>query len=209
MTNLKKLTLTGSLALAALVAPNALAQAEDTHVAPRGGSAGGGMSEMRDLRSTSSRMAQAGGSSSLREHRGGSWRGDGGRRGHWRGGHHVHGRHHHHHRHHRHYYPRRYYSYYPYFGHPFGYGYGYGYPYFGASASLYYNGYRPVRYANTRGSVVVQLQQQLAEAGYYRGPIDGVIGDGTRAAIRAFERDNGLRVDGRIDERLLARLRIG
>ena len=41
-------------------------------------------------------------------------------------------------------------------------------------------------------------------AGYYRGAIDGVIGNGTRMAIRAFERNNGLRVDGRIDRQLLA-----
>src|SRR5438552_16843046 len=53
-------------------------------------------------------------------------------------------------------------------------------------------------------SVVVQVQRRLASAGYYSGPIDGVIGRGTRRAIRAFERSHGLPVDGTIHRRLLA-----
>ena len=40
--------------------------------------------------------------------------------------------------------------------------------------------------------------------GYYHGSIDGVIGNGTRTAIRSFERNNGLPVDGVIDRQLLA-----
>jgi hypothetical protein len=118
---------------------------------------------------------------------------------------------------HRHYYrhrrhPRFYTSFYDPFYSPFGYpyGYGYGYPYYGASASLYYNGYRPYRtrpqYRRSGGSVVADVQRELARAGYYRGAIDGVYGPGTRAAIRAFERDNGLRIDGQIDSRLLGTL---
>ena len=57
---------------------------------------------------------------------------------------------------------------------------------------------------NGGGSVVTDVQQELARAGYYRGTIDGVIGTQTRNAIRAYERRNGLRVDGRIDSDLLA-----
>lgn len=104
--------------------------------------------------------------------------------------------HHHHHR-----YPRFYYSgFYPYgFGYPFGYGYGYGYPYWGTG--VYYSG--GSRVYNGRNSVAAQLQQELARGGYYRGSIDGVIGNGTRRAIRAYERDNGLPVDGLIDQQLL------
>src|SRR5438132_10448820 len=45
-------------------------------------------------------------------------------------------------------------------------------------------------------SVVVQVQRRLASAGYYSGPIDGVMGRGTRRAIRVFERSHGLPVDG-------------
>jgi peptidoglycan hydrolase-like protein with peptidoglycan-binding domain len=50
----------------------------------------------------------------------------------------------------------------------------------------------------------VRVQQRLAEAGIYRGPIDGVLGDRTRYAIRVYERIHGLPADGRIDPRLLA-----
>ena len=111
-------------------------------------------------------------------------------------------------RHHRHY-PRYYYSsFYPYgFGYPYGW---YGYPYYGASAQLYYYGTGRRGYAyedqGGGGNLAVAVQQQLAEAGYYRGEIDGVIGDGTRRAIRAYERANGLPVDGRIDENLLGQM---
>ena len=114
---------------------------------------------------------------------------------------------------HRRYYPRYYPRYSSFYGHPFGYGYpygygGYGYPYFGSSAALYYHGYHPAprerAYTpNAGGSVVAQVQQELARAGYYRGTVDGVIGNGTRNAIRAYERANRLRVDGRIDADLL------
>lgn len=136
----------------------------------------------------------------------GNWRGgDGNRWGNHRHGHHRHG----HHRHHRHYRPR-FYGYYGGFGYPYGYGFGssyYGYPYYGASASLYYNGYNSGRVYEGRsagGSLIAQVQQELANAGYYQGAIDGVIGNGTRSAIRRYERENGLRVDGRIDDRLLS-----
>jgi len=123
------------------------------------------------------------------------------------------------------------YSYYGGFGYPFGFGYGYpfgygyGYPYYGASAALYYAGYNGFGNGgygygngygyrsgysdyNGGGSVVVRLQQRLAREGYYRGSIDGVIGGRTRSAIRAWERAHGLRVDGRIDDRLLSSLGI-
>ncbi len=80
---------------------------------------------------------------------------------------------------------------YPYYGYPYGaydsYGYGADYAGYGAS-----------------GSLVVQVQRRLATAGYYSGPVDGVIGSGTRRAIRAFERSHGLPVDGAIHRRLLA-----
>ena len=56
----------------------------------------------------------------------------------------------------------------------------------------------------TDDATVAAVQRRLARGGYYRGAIDGVIGQGTRSAIRAYERNNGLRVDGRIDRQLLA-----
>src|SRR5919106_1029799 len=43
---------------------------------------------------------------------------------------------------------------------------------------------------------VMEVQQSLAGMGYDPGPVDGVIGSRTRAAIRAFQADTGLPVDG-------------
>jgi peptidoglycan hydrolase-like protein with peptidoglycan-binding domain len=42
-------------------------------------------------------------------------------------------------------------------------------------------------------------QRHLKEHGYYSGPVDGVIGPATEGAIRAYQRDRGLRVTGRLD----------
>jgi hypothetical protein len=99
------------------------------------------------------------------------------------------------------------------FGYPgYGYGYpgfGYGYPYYGSYpyGYGYYSTPRAVIYSDTGltdDATVAAVQRRLARAGYYHGAIDGVIGNGTRSAIRAFERNNRLPVDGRIDRQLLA-----
>ena len=42
-------------------------------------------------------------------------------------------------------------------------------------------------------------QRQLKERGYYAGPVDGVIGPATENALRAYQRDRGLKVTGRLD----------
>jgi Putative peptidoglycan binding domain len=92
------------------------------------------------------------------------------------------------------------------FGYPY-YSYGYGYPYYSYGYYPYdYYGSYPYTYGYYygqpgystygNGSIVIQVQSRLARAGYYRGPIDGIMGPGTRFAIRAYERDHGLRVDG-------------
>ena len=105
-----------------------------------------------------------------------------------------------------------YYSSYPYYGGSYygGYPYGYNsYPYaynnysYGSSYPYSYNRYSYRNYSNN-GSIVVRVQERLARSGYYRGPIDGVIGPRTRYAIRAYERSHGLPADGIIDRRLLA-----
>jgi hypothetical protein len=62
-----------------------------------------------------------------------------------------------------------------------------------------YNGWTPDR-------VTVDVQEQLARAGYYDGPIDGVLGPMTREAIAAFQADNGLAITSAIDEPTLATL---
>lgn len=88
----------------------------------------------------------------------------------------------------------------------FGYPFGFGYPYYGYYPYGYYGEPRETVYqaATVDRSVVIEVQRRLARNGYYRGAIDGVIGYGTRSAIRSYERAHGLRVDGFIDQRLLA-----
>ena len=100
-------------------------------------------------------------------------------------------------------------------GYPYGYGYGYGSPYgygygspdgygYGSSYGYGYpNGYgNPYGNDNYYGgsaygrgygnrSTVAQVQRRLAQAGYYHGAIDGIMGPQTRRAIRAYERDRG------------------
>jgi len=110
------------------------------------------------------------------------------------------------------------YGYYPYsYGYyPYGYGYGpgyygYGSGYSGYGAGYYGNGYYGNSYygngysgnrvypssyysgygSNGNRSGVVRLQRQLARAGYYRGPIDGIMGTRTRYALRAYQHDHG------------------
>jgi Putative peptidoglycan binding domain len=60
-----------------------------------------------------------------------------------------------------------------------------------------YNGLSP-------DQVTVNVQEQLAAAGYYDGPIDGVLGPITREAIAAYQADNGLAITSAIDEPTLA-----
>jgi peptidoglycan hydrolase-like protein with peptidoglycan-binding domain len=54
--------------------------------------------------------------------------------------------------------------------------------------------------------VAEQVQADLAQQGYHPGPIDGVVGSRTGAAIAAYQRDNGLPVTGTIDGALLQSL---
>jgi N-acetylmuramoyl-L-alanine amidase len=46
------------------------------------------------------------------------------------------------------------------------------------------------------GPEVKELQSKLAQLGYGVGTIDGKLGSKTEAAIRSFQKDHGLRVDG-------------
>jgi len=65
--------------------------------------------------------------------------------------------------------------------------------------------YSPYSYGRS-GSLAVNVQERLAERGYYNGPIDGEIGPGTRHAISNYQADYGLWVTGRINGQLLASL---
>lgn len=112
------------------------------------------------------------------------------------GRHHLHRRHHHH-------------------GGLLASGFYYGWPYYG---SRYYGGYNRYGYGSNVGydeyydgdaSLAATVQNALAQRGYYRGPIDGVLGPGSRGAILSFQARNGLPRTGRIDQSLLSALRLG
>jgi hypothetical protein len=51
--------------------------------------------------------------------------------------------------------------------------------------------------------VTVQVQQVLAQQGYYRGPIDGILGPETRNAIAQWQANHGLATTAAIDEQTL------
>jgi hypothetical protein len=55
-------------------------------------------------------------------------------------------------------------------------------------------------YSGGGGSLIASAQQQLANDGYYNGPIDGIAGPGTRNAIANFQNDNNLAPTGRLNE---------
>lgn len=46
------------------------------------------------------------------------------------------------------------------------------------------------------GPAVLQIQQELSHLGYAPGKLDGQYGDATAGAVRAFQRDHQLEVDG-------------
>ncbi len=56
------------------------------------------------------------------------------------------------------------------------------------------------------GDEVRALQRRLKDLGYYTGSVDGDFGAGTESAVRAFQRANGLHVDGVAGPRTLSTL---
>jgi N-acetylmuramoyl-L-alanine amidase len=48
----------------------------------------------------------------------------------------------------------------------------------------------------SRGEEVRAIQQKLKNWGYYDGEVDGVFGSKTQAAVKSFQKKNGLTVDG-------------
>jgi Putative peptidoglycan binding domain len=104
-------------------------------------------------------------------------------------------------------------DYWPYYGYPYPY---YGYYDSGPAYTVYgdsdddsgpnVNGDSE---AGNNAPTSVQVQQELSRLGYYHGPVDGIIGAGTRSAIEAYQRDNGLHVTGTINSKLLDALDVG
>ena len=56
------------------------------------------------------------------------------------------------------------------------------------------------------GSAVKNVQKRLKKLGYYTGSIDGDYGNGTKTAVKNFQKRNGLTVNGRVNGKTLAKL---
>jgi peptidoglycan hydrolase-like protein with peptidoglycan-binding domain len=57
----------------------------------------------------------------------------------------------------------------------------------------------PITSAPAPANDVAVAQQRLKDRGYYDGPVDGVMGPATEAALRTFQRDRRLTVTGKVD----------
>ena len=60
----------------------------------------------------------------------------------------------------------------------------------------------------SRGEEVKQIQTKLKRWGYYNGSVDGIYGSKTLAAVKSFQRKNGLTVDGIAGPKTLAAMGI-
>jgi Putative peptidoglycan binding domain len=85
---------------------------------------------------------------------------------------------------------------------PFYFDAGYWYPAWGYYPDAYYPYDGPIYGYNDLppDEVVTNVQTQLYYEGYYDGPIDGILGPDTRAAIANYQADQGLAVTAAIDE---------
>lgn len=62
--------------------------------------------------------------------------------------------------------------------------------------------------SSSRNPDVYKVQKRLTELGYEVGPIDGIMGDKTRKAIRNFQEGSGLVINGEIDDATINKLGI-
>lgn len=60
----------------------------------------------------------------------------------------------------------------------------------------------------SRGTIVRTIQTKLKNWGYYTGSVDGIFGSQTTAAVKYFQRKNGLAVDGIVGNKTAAALGI-
>jgi membrane-bound lytic murein transglycosylase B len=60
-----------------------------------------------------------------------------------------------------------------------------------------------------RFDAIRTLQKRLGEAGFDAGPADGILGSGTRAALRRWQASQGLIADGYPNATVFERLNIG
>jgi len=85
---------------------------------------------------------------------------------------------------------------------PFYFDAGYWYPAWGYYTDAYYPYDGPIYGYNDLppDEIITNVQIQLYNEGYYDGPIDGILGPDTRAAIADYQADYGLAVTAAIDE---------
>jgi hypothetical protein len=92
------------------------------------------------------------------------------------------------------------------FGAPYFWSSGYWYPAWGYNPGYVYPYDGPIYgYGQLNpDQIVVNVQEQLRDNGYYYGAIDGQLGPQTREALAAFQADHGLAVTSAVDEPTLA-----
>ena len=56
------------------------------------------------------------------------------------------------------------------------------------------------------GSAVKKVQQRLKKLAYYSGTVDGDYGNGTKTAVKNFQKRNGLTANGKVNSKTLAKL---
>lgn len=56
---------------------------------------------------------------------------------------------------------------------------------------------------NMNQDTVRQVQQELSEAGHNPGPIDGVMGEQTKSALKQYQQAQGMEATGTLDERTM------
>ncbi len=57
-----------------------------------------------------------------------------------------------------------------------------------------------------QGDAVKRVQRRLQKLGYYSGSIDGDYGNGTKTAVRDFQKNNGLTANGTVNKKTLNKL---
>jgi hypothetical protein len=94
---------------------------------------------------------------------------------------------------------------------PFYFDAGYWYPAWGYYPDSYYPYDGPIYGYNDLppDEVIANVQTQLYNEGYYDGPIDGILGPDTRAAIADYQADHGLAVTAAIDQPTVESLGLG
>lgn len=66
--------------------------------------------------------------------------------------------------------------------------------------------YREGKTVESKKLSAKQIQTALKNTGFYRGSVDGKMGPATTEAIKAFQRANGLKVDGVVGRKTRAKL---